>query len=400
MKYVILVGDGMADWPVKDLSGKTPLEAARIPNIDWICQHGTGGRAQTVPSGMEPGSDVANMSILGYDPRKNYSGRGPFEAASYGVPVARGELAFRCNLVTIVNGTMADYSAGHIKTEESAELTRLLNREIGNEKIKFFPGVSYRNLMIISEELLKGGRGNLKCVPPHDITGKEIRKYLPRGKGAKELCSLTERSVEALSESAINKVKIDLGENPANMIWLWGGGGKVQLPLFTDKYGLSGGMISAVGLLKGIGKCIGMEIIDVPGATGYYDTNYEGKAQGAIAALDKLDFVFIHVEAPDEAGHNGDLRNKILAIENFDQKVVGPVLEYLRSTGSYRIMVLPDHYTPLEIRTHIGDPVPFALCGNGVPVDTMPVFTEKAAEGGSIKKVSGYDLINTMLKDF
>ena len=292
---------------------------------------------------------------------------------------------------------MADYSAGHIKTQESIELMGLLARKMGSEKIKFSPGVSYRNLMIISEQLLQQGKGKLKCIPPHDITGKKIKKYFPHGKGATELCSLMEASADILSGNEINKVKIDLGENPGNMIWLWGGGKKPQLPLFMDKYGISGGMISAVGLLKGIGKCIGMEIIDVPGATGYYDTDYQGKARGAISALEKMDFVFVHVEAPDEAGHNGDLRNKILAIENFDQKVVGSILGYLRRTGNYRIMVLPDHYTPLQVRTHVGDPVPFVLCGTGVPADNMRFFTEEEAAQGSLSEVTGYNLINMLV---
>lgn len=386
MKYAIFVGDGMADWPVDELDGRTPLEVSRKPNMDWICQNGSGGKAITVPKGMEPGSDIANMSILGYDPKKYYFGRGPFEAASYGVELAEDEVAFRCNFVTVTDGTMVDYSAGHIKTQESATLMEVLNRELGGEGIRFYPGVSYRNLMVIKEDLLKG---KLRCTPPHDILGKKINKYLPKGKGTETILSLMEKSVDILSKQELNQVKIDLKENPANMIWLWGQGKRAKMPLFKDRFGVTSGIISAVGLLKGIGRCIGMEVIDVPGATGYYDTDYNAKAQYAIDALKRLDLIFIHVEAPDEAGHNGDLRNKILAIENFDQKVVGPVLEYLKSLGEYRVLVLPDHATPLKVRTHVDDPVPFAICGTGISIDNMQFFTEKEAEKGGYGVVMG-----------
>lgn len=389
MKCAILVGDGMADWPVDELDGRTPLEVSRKPNMDWICQNGSGGRAITIPKGMEPGSDIANLSVLGFNPKEYYSGRGPFEAESYGVELKDDEVAFRCNLVAVTDGKMIDYSAGHIKTHESTILMEVLNRELGSDKIKFYPGVSYRNLMVIKEDLLLSGRGGLRCTPPHDIIGKKITKYLPKGKGGEVIRSVMERSRDILLKQEINLVKIDLKENPANMIWLWGYGKKPQMPLFKDRFGVTSGMISAVGLLKGIGKCLGMEVIDVPGATGYYDTDYSAKAQYAIDALKRLDLIFVHVEAPDEAGHNGDLRNKILAIENFDQKVVGPILDYLRSLGNYRVLVLPDHATPLKVRTHVDEPVPFAICGEGISIDTMQSFTEKEAEKGGFGTVSG-----------
>lgn len=396
MKYAILVGDGMADWPVDQLEGKTPLEVSRKPNMDWICKNGSGGRAITVPKGMEPGSDVANMSILGYDPKKYYIGRGPFEAASYGVELADDDVAFRCNFVTVTDGKMVDYSAGHIKTNESVTLMEVLNKELGSKEIKFYAGVSYRNLMVIKEDLLKEGRGELKCTPPHDILGKKIDKYLPKGKGAKTIISLMEKSGDILSKLELNQVKIDLKENPANMIWLWGYGKKPKLPSFKERFNVTGGIISAVGLLRGIGKYIGMEVIDVPGITGYYDTDYNAKARYAINSLASLDLVFVHVEAPDEAGHNGDLRNKILAIENFDQKVVGPILSYLKSQGQYRILVLPDHPTPLKIRTHTDEPVPFAICGEGIPVDNMQFFAEKEAEKGGYDVVQGDNLVDLL----
>lgn len=369
MKYAVLVGDGMADWPVKELKGKTPLEVSNKPNMDWICQNGAGGKAITVPKGMEPGSDVANMSILGYDPKKYYFGRGPFEAASYGVELKEDEVAFRCNIVTVRNGRMVDYSAGHIKTEESRKIINSLNKKFGAKGIKFYTGVSYRNLMVIKEDMVPKG---LRCTPPHDIMGKKIDKYLPKG----EIRSIM--------------------EDTNYSIWLWGYGKKPKIPLFKDRFGVKAGMISAVGLLKGIAKCIGMEVINVPGATGYYDTDYSAKASYAINALNRLDLIFVHVEAPDEAGHNGDLKEKIRAIENFDKKVVGPILEYLRSIDEYRILVLPDHATPLEIRTHVGEPVPFAMCGGEIHVDNIQSFTEKDVEKGSMINVRGDKLMELL----
>jgi len=389
VKYAILVGDGMSDWPIAELGGKTVLEASNKPNMDWIAKNGSGGRAVTVPKGMEPGSDVANMSILGYNPKKYYSGRGPFEALSYGVSLADDEIAFRMNFVTVIDGIMVDYSAGHIKTQESKIFADLLNKELAEYGIKFYAGVSYRNLLVIKKDLLNEGIGELQCTPPHDISGKKIDKYLPKGKGAKKLFSLMEKSVGVLSKHELFKVKIDLKQNPANMIWLWGYGGKPCLPLLKERFGVTSGIISAVGLLKGIGRAIGMEVIDVPGATGYYDTDYQAKSRYAIDALKRLDLIFVHVEAPDEAGHNGDLKNKILAVENFDKKVVGPILEYMRASGDYRILVLPDHPTPVSIRTHVDDPVPFVICGTGINSDKMNLFTEKEADNGGYGVIEG-----------
>lgn len=395
MKYAILVGDGMADWPVDELGGKTPLETAKKPNMDWIAANGSGGKAVTVPKGMEPGSDVANMSLMGYDPKKHYIGRGPFEALSYGVELAPDEVAFRCNFVTVIDGIMADYSAGHIKTEESRIFANVLNAEFGSDKIKFYAGVSYRNLMVVKEELISEGKGKLKCTPPHDISNKKIDKYLPKGKGAGFILSLMEKSAGILSGHELNRLK----KNPANMIWLWGYGKKPSMTVFKERFGIKGGIISAVGLLKGIGKSIGMDVIDVPGATGYYDTDYSAKARYAIDALKRMDLIFVHVEAPDEAGHNGDLKNKILAIENFDEKVVGPILDYLRLQGGYRVLVVPDHPTPLKVRTHVDDPVPFSICGTGIFVDNMQSFTEKESDKGIYGIVSGCGLIDLLIKD-
>jgi len=396
MKYAILVGDGMADVPIEELSGRTVLETARTPNMDWIAKNGSGGRAVTVPHGMEPGSDVANMSIIGYNPKEVYSGRGPFEAASYGIGLAEDEVAFRMNFVTVTDNTMVDYSAGHISTRDSQIFADVLNKELVIPGVKFYAGVSYRNLVVIKENLLDEGNGILECTPPHDISGQKIDKYLPKGKGAKFILLLMERSVEILSRHDLNQVKIDLKENPANMIWLWGYGKKPSLQGLKERYGVSSGIISAVGLLKGIGKVLGMEVIDVPGATGYYDTDYSAKARYAIEALKRMDLIFVHVEAPDEAGHNGDLRNKILAIENFDSKVVGPILEYLKSIGNYRVLVLPDHPTPVKLMTHTDTPVPFAMCGTGTESDNMQAFTEKESDKGGFGTVNGWDLMGML----
>lgn len=393
MKYAVLVGDGMADYPIKELDGLTPLEKSRTPNMDWIAKNGSGGKAVTVPRRMKPGSDIANLSILGVDPKEYYSGRGPLEAASMGIDLSPDEVAFRCNLVTVNGGVMDDYSAGHVPNNESEVLMDILNKELGREYIKFYHGVSYRNLMVIKDSLLEDGRSALRCVPPHDISGKKIKGYLPKGKGSSKLRELMEKSVSILKKHEINQVKLDLKENPANMIWLWGQGKKPSFPSFKEKFGVTSGIISAVGLLKGIGKCLGMEVIDVPGATGYYDTDYNAKAQYAIGALARLDLIFVHVEAPDEAGHNGDLRNKIIAIENFDEKVVGPILEWLKGQGEYKILILPDHPTPLRLRTHVSDPVPFAICGKDTAQDKMEMFTEKQSKKGSFGSVLGSKLM-------
>ena len=292
---------------------------------------------------------------------------------------------------------MEDYSAGHIKTAETDKLIEALNHELSEDGIKFYPGVSYRNLMVIKEDLLTDGKGELFCVPPHDISGKKIKKFLPKGKGAKKICQLMEKSVAVLNRHEINKVKIDLQENPANMIWLWGYGKKPKFDSFKEKYGVTAGIISAVDLLKGMGKCLDMKVIDVPGATGYYDTDYNAKADYAINALEELDFIYVHVEAPDEAGHNGDLRNKILAIERFDEKVVGKLLNWLRGQGEYRILVLPDHPTPIKLKTHTSDPVPFAICGSRITKDDIAEFTEKETARGAYGKVAGHCLLDKMI---
>lgn len=397
MKYILLVGDGMADYPMQELGGRTPLEAAKTPNMDYIAQHGRLGRIKTIPDKMTPASDVANISILGYDPRKFYPGRGPLEAANLGVTLEEGDVAFRCNLVTASVDRLTDYSAGHISSQEAATVIKFINDKLSNDRIKFYPGVSYRHLMMV-----KGGvrekLHELICMPPHDIINQAISKNLPKGEGASFLIKLMEESRKILVEHEINHVRIDLKENPANMIWLWGQGQKPAMPLFAEKYGLSGSVISAVDLIKGLGKLIGLEVINVQGATGYYDTNYEGKAKAALKSLEDKDFVFVHVEAPDEAGHNGDLREKILAIERFDQYVVGKILDVFKKKKNFRILVLPDHATPISLRTHVSDEVCFGIFGKDITGRGFLEYSEKEALKSDLFFEQGHELMDYLIK--
>jgi len=362
MKYLVVVGDGMADRPLRELDGRTPLQAARTPNMDMLAAAGTPGRVRTVPKGMHPGSDVANLSILGYNPLEFYSGRAPLEAASIGVALGKDDVAYRCNLVTLefnedrTTAVMDDYSSGHISTEEAGELIEAVGRELGSGDIRFYPGVSYRHLMVWA-----GGSSDAECVPPHDILGREIRDYLPSGPGADLLRRLMEESVDILESHTVNKKRVAAGKNPANSIWFWGQGRKPRMPLFRDKYALDGALISAVDLTRGLGLCAGFEILQVPGITGYLDTNYQGKAAAALDAFKRVDFVYLHVEAPDEAGHSGKTADKIKAIEDFDAFVVGPVSEGMKAFPEHKILLLPDHPTPVELRTHTDDPVPFVI---------------------------------------
>lgn len=397
MKYVVLVGDGMADYPIVELGDRTPLEVAHTPNMDFIAQYGRMGRVKTVPNDLKPASDVANLSILGYDPKIFYKGRAPFEAANLGVEVGENDVAFRCNLVTVSNDIMVDYSAGHISSKEADTLVEHISSELGSDLIKFYPGISYRHLMLAKNGALNNLE-NLDTTPPHDITGKNISKYLPKGKNAELIIKLMQESRKILENDEINQVRIDLKENPANMIWLWGQGRKPNLPSFSQKFDLTGSVISAVDLIKGMGKMLGLEVINVPGATGYYDTDYDGKAKAAIKSLEKKDFVFVHVEAPDEAGHNGELREKITAIERFDQMIVGPILNYLKRKKSYRILVLPDHPTPVSLRTHTSDPVCFGMLGKDVIGRGFLNYSEKEAAKSDFFFENGYELMDYFIK--
>ena len=397
MKYIVLVCDGMADYPVKELAGRTPIEAARTPNMDFIAKHGRLGRVRTVPAGFTPGSDIAQVSIFGYDPKKYYTGRGPLEAANLGVELEEDDVAFRCNLITASGDILRDYSAGHISSREAEIIIKFIDQSLGTNRIKFYPGISYRHLMVVkrgAEEHLE----KISCKPPHDISGKSITKHLPRGEGSDILIHLMDESRRLLDKHEINLVRLDLKENPGNMIWLWGQGKRPNMETFYDRYGIKGSVISAVDLIKGLGKLLGLKVINVSGATGYYDTNYEGKAQAALKALQHNDFVFVHLEAADEAGHNGDLREKITAIERFDQLILGKMLGELKRKSNFRIMVLPDHATPVGLKTHVSDPVPFGIFGQNIIARGFLEYSEKEALKSDLYFDKGHELMNYFMK--
>ncbi|MDY6856883.1 MAG: cofactor-independent phosphoglycerate mutase [Thermodesulfobacteriota bacterium] len=400
MKYIILIGDGMADDPVEELGGKTPLEVADLQNLNRIAQIGKLGMVRTIPRGFTPGSDIANLSILGYDPQEYYTGRAPLEAASIGIQLKQEDLAFRCNLVTLtVKGGdtyMDDFSAGHISTKEAEEIINEIDHKLGNEDITFFSGVSYRHIMT-----LKDGNDSLKTTPPHDISHKIINPYLPKGKGKEQIIQLMNDSKAILDNHYINKRRTKDLKKPANSIWLWGQGRAPNMPTLMESYGIKGSVISAVDLIKGIGIYAGLEVIEVPGATGYLDTNYQGKAKYALRELKDKDFVYVHVEAPDEASHSGDLKNKITAIERFDNEVIGTVLDGIGRFHEYRIMVLPDHATPLKVMTHTCNPVPFVVFSSNDkgPVPSKGIgFNEKSAKMSRISIEDGHTLLSFFLE--
>ena len=396
MKYIVIVPDGMADDAIEELGGKTPLEAAHTKNMDFLAQHGQTGLVQTIPEGMKPGSDVGNMALLGYDPKTCLTGRAPLEAANLNIKLADDEIAFRCNLVTVADGKMSDYSAGHIRSEEAKILIDALNKELGAQGVRFYAGKSYRHLLVLKvndpQKYME-----MSTIPPHDISGKEIKPYLPQGEESKTILALMEKSKKILENHPINLVRVDLKENPATMIWLWGQGVRPQLMPFKQKFSLKGGIISAVDLVNGIGRLVGLEIIDVPGITGYYDTNFQGKADYALEALKSKDFVYIHIEAPDEAGHNGDYKAKVQAIENIDRYIVGTILNHFEQQTDVRILVLPDHPTPVKLRTHTKDPVGFVMCGKGIVHNGSKEYSEKAAKEQGLKFNSGEELIRFFL---
>jgi 2,3-bisphosphoglycerate-independent phosphoglycerate mutase len=397
MKYIVLIGDGMVDRPLKELNNRTCLQVAKTPNMDRLAREGIVGMVSTLPPDLPAGSDVANLSILGYDPKKYYTGRAPLEAASIGVKMGKDDVAYRCNLVTMKTIKkriyLEDYSAGHIKTEEAAQLIREIDKRLGSLDIRFYPGVSYRHLMV-----WKKGKGLIDCIPPHDITGKEACDYMPMGDGEEVLWQLMEESQAILTNHPVNKNRRKAGLKEANSLWFWGQGKRPSLPSFKDKYGLKGGLISAVDLMKGIGRYAGFKIIDVPGATGYLDTNYEGKAKATLSALKTLDFVYIHVASPDEASHNGDIRGKIKAIEDFDNKVVGTLMKGLSGIKGYKILLLSDHSTPIELRTHTRDPVPFVIYPSKWKKGKASFFDEDIIKKNPIHFKEGYKLIDYFLE--
>jgi 2,3-bisphosphoglycerate-independent phosphoglycerate mutase len=392
-KYAIIIPDGAADEPVEQFDGQTPLEAARTPNMDRISTEGRQGLVRTVPEGMEPGSDVAQMSLLGYDPRRYYSGRAPIEAVARNIQLSQGDWVFRCNLITIADGKMEDHSAGHITTEEATRLVKELGEQLDNERMRFYTGVSYRHLLVF-----KGWDFDVRTYPPHDHIGTAVDKLLPRGKGAETLIDLMARSQQLFSGHDINKIRKDLGENQVSSIWLWGQGKRVQMERFEKRFGLRGAAITAVDLVRGLAKLIGFDLIHVPGATGFVDTDYRGKGEAAVEALDKYDIVFIHVEAPDEAGHSGNAAMKKEAIEQIDKHIVGPVLNAIQQHDSWRILVMPDHPTPVATGAHSGEPVPFAMAGTGVKGILNTTFSEANAAKSGFRIDNGFELMEYFLK--
>lgn len=392
-KYVIIVPDGAADEPLEQFGNKTILEAANTPNMDKISSTGRLGLVRTVPEHMEPGSDVAQMSLLGYDPKRYYTGRAPIEAVAMKIDLSNTDWVFRCNLITIADGKMADHSAGHISTEEGTKLINDLNKQLGTDKIHFYPGVSYRHLLVFN-----GLDFKVQTFPPHDYIGTPIEKILPRGKGEELLIEMMARSQQLFANTDINKIRKDLGENQVSSIWLWGQGVKAKMESFEKRFGLKGATITAVDLARGLSLLIGFDLIDVPGATGFVDTNYQGKAAAAIEALNKYDIVFVHIEAPDEAGHSGNAEMKKKAVERIDKFIVGPVYEAMQKFPSWRMLVVPDHPTPVRTGAHVADPVPFAMAGTGVAGVLNSPFSEANAARSGLKIENGFELMEYFLK--
>ena len=396
MKIIILLGDGMSDIAYNELGNKSPLQYAATPYMDFMAQHGQVGLAHTVPTGLPPGSDVANLSVFGYDPRSCYTGRSPLEAISMGVVLGPDDVAFRMNLVTLKpQGSsiyMQDFSAGHISTAEARELVEALQKELGSSEVEFFPGVGYRHLMV-----WRGGKDAMRTTPPHDISGKAILDSLPRGEGAEILNNIMNHAQMVLHSHPVNVRRKEQGHLPANSIWLWGHGKTPRIETYQEKFGLTGAVISAVDLIKGIGICAGLDVINVEGATGYIDTNYLGKGQAALAALEDHDFVYVHVEAPDEASHEGIMQHKLEAIADFDRQVVGTVLEGIKKFGDYAVLCMPDHPTPVKLMTHTSDPVPFVIYRGGVDEGNGAVSYDEFQAKGTGLVIEGHLLLPQLL---
>ena len=392
MKYIMLVPDGMADLPVPELDGQTPMQAARTPHFDALAEDSLVGAVLTVPPGMYPGSDVANMDLLGYDPRKYYTGRGPIEAVAMDVPLDKGDVAYRCSLVTSDGETMLDNSSGHISTEEARPLIELIEKKLGSSTLNFYLGVQYRHIMA-----WRGGSVDVKTIPPHDIIGQPLAEYWPEGTGAEKLKQWMYDSLEILDGHPVNRQRREEGKLPGNMIWLWGQGYAPSLPNFLQTFGKRGAIITAVDVVRGLGRATGLSIVNVPGATGYIDTDYAAKARYALSALDTHDFVYVHVESPDESGHEGNLEHKLRSIEDIDSKVVGTLREGMRKRDDYRLVIVPDHKTPISLRTHEEGPVPFLLYDSSRPhtASHFP-FDERAVSEATTQVEDGTRLIRML----
>ncbi len=401
MKYIIILGDGMADEPIPELDNKTPLQAANTPTMDWLAYNGRLGMLHTVPDGYTPGSEIANLALLGYNIPKVFEGRGSLEAASMGIEIEPNQLAARCNLICVQDGKIKNHSAGHISTEESTELINYLQEKLGDEIVKFHPGISYRHLLTIN-----GGNKNVTCTPPHDVPGTACSEVMvtanaPEAQGTADLLnSLIIKSQELLKDHPVNLKRIAEGKDPANSIWMWSPGYKPSMQTLAQQYGIkSGVVISAVDLIRGIGVYAGLTPIIVEGATGLYDTNYEGKAAAAIEAIKEHDFVFLHVEASDEAGHEGDFELKKRTIEYLDNRICRPVLEAtLKMDEPVAIAVLPDHPTPCRIKTHTNRPVPFMIFRPGTRPDRIQQYDELSARSGDYGVMREDEFIKEFLK--
>lgn len=399
MKYAIVLPDGAADEPLPQLDGRTPLEAANIPHMDWVAMHGRLGRVVTVPTGFTPGTDVATLSLLGYDPAVYYSGRAPIEAAARGLTAGPDELIFRCNFVTIEDGKMKDFTAGHIAQAEAdrliADLNELARRgEPALQGCRFHSGVSYRNLMIAGDAATM----DLQCAPPHDIPNQPLAEHWPRGRGSERVRTIMARAAELLKDHEVNRVRREEGRPPVSDIWLWGQGRPKKLPAFAERFGVRGVVITGVDIIRGLAVMMGMKLIEVDGATGYIDTNYAGKGAAAVRALDEYDLVVVHVEAPDEAGHLGDPRLKVETLERVDELVVGPVLEALRRHGQWRILIAPDHPTPCTTTAHDATPPPFCFAGTAVKPSGKRAFCEKEAVAGRLMIDPGHALLHSLFR--
>lgn len=400
MKNIVILGDGMGDYPIPELGNRTPLQVAKKPTIDYLSENGELGMVSTIPEGMAPGSDTANLSVMGYDPRKYYTGRSPLEAVSMGISMQDTDISFRCNVVTLSQSepywekTILDHSADEITTEEARELILAIQKEFGNDILKFYPGISYRHALIWSN-----GSVDVNLTPPHDILGKCINNYRPHGDFSDEIAKMMEKSYAILSKHPVNIKRMERGLKPANSIWIWGQGKKPALDSFEEKYGIKGAMISAVDLLKGIAIAAGMESIDVAGANGTLHTNYEGKVEACLEALDRgKDFAYVHLEAPDECGHRGEVENKIKAIELIDERVVKPILEGLTKRNiDFRILILPDHPTPIALRTHTSDSVPYLLYDSKGSIKSGLVYNEENGKLTGRNFDNGYKLMDYFL---
>jgi 2,3-bisphosphoglycerate-independent phosphoglycerate mutase len=400
MKYLIILGDGMADEPIASLGNKTILQAAEIPTIDFMAKNGKNGRLVTVPEGFHPGSEIANLEVLGYDVRKVFEGRGSLEAASMGVSIEPGEMAMRCNIICVEDGKIKNHSAGHISNEEAYQLVDYLNEELGDDVVKFFPGISYRHLLKI-----KGGDKRVSCTPPHDVPGTPFAEVLvkadcPEAENTAELLNkLILKSMEILPKHPVNLKRVAEGKDPANCIWPWSAGYKPEMKTLMERYGLkSGAVISAVDLIRGIGVYAGLEVIKVDGATGLYDTNYEGKTQAALDALRKHDFVYLHIEASDEAGHEGNVDLKKKTVEYLENRVVKPIFEEVSKWDEpVAIAILPDHPTPCRLKTHISEPIPFLIYYPGIQPDGVSQYDEESAKAGDYGLLTGDEFMKALL---